>query len=174
MIKVFSCIFFILISASVSIYSFKVDNISGQAIDFNNFRGKKILIVNIASNSADTQQLYQLQQLYEQYSDSLVVVAFASNSFGNETHSNAELVSILQNTYHITFPVVAISNVTGEDANAIHKWIANKDDNDVLQSVPKTDYWKYLISSKGEIIGVFTEAVPPTSSKITNAVMASL
>lgn len=174
MIKTFGCFFFIVFSATVSIYTFKVDSIGGQEIDFDNFRGKKMLVVNIATGSADTQQLYLLQQLYEQYSDSLVIVAFPSNSFGNEPHSNAEIQGILNDTYHVTFPVAGISDITGEGANAIYKWIANKDDNGVLKSIPKTDYWKYLISSKGEIIGVFTEAVSPMNSKVTNAVMSAL
>jgi glutathione peroxidase len=161
-------------TSTVSIYSFKVNNLSGQETDFDAFRGKKILLVNIASNSVDTQQLYQLQQLHEQYSDSLVVVAFPSNSFGNETHSNEELAGLLQNTYHINFPVIEISNVTGEEANSVYKWIASKDDIGVLNGKIKTDYWKFLVSSSGQIIGIFTEAVPPMDSKITNAVMASL
>jgi glutathione peroxidase len=174
MLKLFSFATLLVLSWSVSIYTFTSNGINNQEINFNDFRGKKILIVNIATSGEHIQQLAELEQLYQQYQDSLVVVAFPSNSFGNESHSNAELLTIIQNTYHLSFPVSELVSVTGEEAHAVYRWIASQDDNGVLHSTVKEDFKKYLISSTGNIIGIFAGQVSPLDTKLTNAVMAEL
>src|SRR6266567_2096762 len=94
-----------LISAS-SIYDFKVDGLEGGTIDFSQYKGKKIMIVNTASKCGNTPQYAKLEKLYEQYKDKLVIVGFPSDNFGGqEYHDNDSIKSFCQKNYGVTFPL---------------------------------------------------------------------
>ncbi|MEI9806772.1 MAG: hypothetical protein WDO16_02200 [Bacteroidota bacterium] len=94
-------------------YNFVIPGAGGQSINFNDFRNKKILLVNIATGSDRVAQLGQLQQLQEQYADSLVVIGFPSNSFGNETRNNAGIKEFCESQYGVSFLLTRTGNVKG-------------------------------------------------------------
>lgn len=170
MLKVILLSVFLTMSPAVaSIYSYQLDAANGSIIRFNDYRSKKILLVNIASNSQQVQQLTALQQLYVQNQDSLVIVAFPSNSFGYESRSDSEIVVFAQEL-GISFPIAAKMDVNGPSANPVYKWLANKYLNDAVNAKVKTDFQKYLIDSKGRLVGQFDSSVHPLDSLLLNAV----
>lgn len=171
MIKLFSITLFIFSGYIVSIYTLSVPDIDNNSIRFNNYRGKKILIVNTATgNTQANQQFTQLQQLHQQYQDSLVIIAFPSNSFGNEPGTNAEIKSIMQGTYNVTFHIAAKSWVRGDSANRVYQWLGDKMQNDVMDGKIKRDFQKYLIDQSGYIVAKFDSSVSPLSSTVLNAI----
>lgn len=153
-----------------SIYSYRAPAIDGSSIDFNNYRGKKIFLVNVATGSVYASQLPALEQLYQQHKDSMVIMGFPSNSFGNEPLSDAQIESSLRNTYGITFPLAAKQVVIGDSAHAVYKWLTSKEENGVLKSRVRGDFQKYLLNSQGKLVGIFDTATSPLSARIQTAI----
>lgn len=154
---------------TTSIYTFQFTDAAGNAIQMNDYRGKKILLVNIATGSNRVGQLAGLQQLQQQYADSLVVIAFPSNSFGNEPRNNAEILQFCQ-TYGVSFPVAQINAVTGESKQPIYQWLSDSTQNGAINGVISGDFHKILIDSNGEILGIFAPALDPMDQLIQNAI----
>jgi glutathione peroxidase len=158
---------------ATSIYSKKFTTLNGAEIAVNQYQGKKILFVNIASNSPlATAQLPQLQQLYQKYKDSLEIVAFPSNDFGNETKSNEQLKLLLKYSYKIKFQVSQMVSVKDSSVNThpIYKWLQNKAENGQANISFKDDFQKILIDKTGIIIGIFSASTKPTDKVLTDAV----
>lgn len=155
----------------VSIYSLSIADVNDNSINFNNYRGKKILIVNTATgNTAANQQLVQLQQLYQQHQDSLVVIAFPSNSFGHEPGTNMQIKTQMQGTYGVTFPIAVKSWVRGDSANIVYQWLSSKLENEMMNSKTIRDYQKYLVDGTGRLVAKFDSSVSPLDAKIVDAV----
>lgn len=152
----------------VTIYSYTVTACNGSDIKFNQFRHKKILLVNIATGSPQAYQLQQLQQLYSQHLDSLVIVGFPSNSFGNESKTDSELVIYMQQQ-GIDFPMALKSSVRGTDANAVYYWLANKLYNNAMNANVDRDFQKYLLDSRGRLVGEYDSSISPLSNTILDA-----
>lgn len=165
-------IFFIgtVLSYESSIYNYQVPAIDGGTIDFNNYRGKKIFLVNIATGSGYASQLPALEQLYQRHKDSMVVIGFPSNSFGNEPLTDGQIAHSLRNTYGITFPLAAKQVVIGDSAHAVYKWLASKEENGVLRSRIRGDFQKYLLNRQGKLVGIFDTATAPLSERIQSAI----
>lgn len=158
----------------VSIYSLSVPDLNNSSINFNNYRGKKILIVNTATgNTAANQQIAELQQLYLQHQDSLVVIAFPSNSFGNEQGTNAQIKAFMQGTYGVTFPIAVKSWVKGDSANIIYQWLGSKLQNERMDAKTKRDFQKYLINESGRLVGKFDSLINPLSPIIQAAIQGN-
>lgn len=156
-----------------SIYEHKVPSLKGTVIDFNDFRGKKIMIVNISSGSTRNTQMQQLNTLCRLYADSnFIVIAFPSNDFKNEARSNNELES-LYNNLQPNFLIAGKSLVKGENASPVYKWLTQKNKNGVLDTEVTGDFQKFLISGNGKIIAVYSGIVNPLNALITNALNAN-
>ena len=159
---------------SVSVYNLKADSVIGNSkIDFNNFKGKKILIVNIAINSPDTVQLKEMQKLYAAAHRRLIIIAFPSNSFGNTPQNNNQIAQWLFTKYKIKFPVVKKDDVLGNNMQRIYKWLTNKAENTMMDMTIKGDYQKFLINDRGELIGVFDKSISPLHELIINEINKS-
>jgi glutathione peroxidase len=156
---------------TVSIYSITEADIDGNAMSFSTFAGKKILIVNTATNSPYVPQFVQLEELYQQYKDSLVVIAFPSNSFGHETGDNASIKSFVQSTYNIHFILGAKVNVKETEQAGIYSWLTSMTQNGMLNSEVHDDFQKYLINGSGTLIGVFNSSIQPMDSLIQKAIL---
>lgn len=155
----------------VSIYSLSVPDNNNGSVNFSNYRGKKILIVNTATgDSAAARQLTELQQLYMQHQDSLVVIAFPSNSFGRQPGTNAEIKLLMEESYGITFPVAIKSPVKGDSANIIYRWLASKLQNEMMSARTTRDFQKYLIDGEGRLVAKFDSIIRPLSATIQNAI----
>lgn len=151
-----------------SIYDFKVAGLDGKEIDFSKFKGKKVLVVNTASECGYTPQYADLQKLSDKYKDKLVIVGFPANNFGGqEPGSNDEISSFCKKNYGVTFPMAAKVSVKGEDAAPLFKYLteeAKKLGNP--DPVVKWNFTKFLIDEKGKLVKVFPSKVNPMSEEI--------
>jgi glutathione peroxidase len=154
-----------------SIYDFKVPGLTGGTIDFSQYKGKKILIVNTASECGYTPQYEDLEKLYEKYKDKLVIVGFPANNFGKqEPGSNEEIAGFCKKNYGVTFPMAAKISTKGDDMAAIYHWLTEKEYNGFENSTVKWNFQKYLINEKGEMIGIFYSRVKPMSNELIEAI----
>lgn len=154
-------------NSTPDIYSFEVASLDGGTIDFSTFKGKKILIVNTASECGYTPQYKGLEELYEKYKDQLVIVGFPANNFGGqEPGTNQEIKTFCTQKYHVTFPMAAKVSVKGEDIAPIFSWLTQKSENGVEDVEIKWNFTKFLINEKGELVASFPSAVTPMSEDI--------
>jgi glutathione peroxidase len=155
---------------TTSVYTLQYNDIDGNQISMSIYSSKKILIVNIATNSSKISQLAGLQQLYQTYGDSLEIIAFPSNSFGNEPKSNAEIKSFCQANYGVTFKIASKNPVAGTGVQSIYYWLSHVSENGVMNEEVIGDFQKYLIDKNGNLIGVFSPSTNPMGSEIVNAI----
>lgn len=152
-----------------SIYDFKVEGLEGGTIDFATFKGKKILIVNTASECGFTPQYKELQSLYEQYKEKLVIVGFPANNFGGqEPGSAAQIKAFCEKNYGVTFPMAAKISVKGSDMAPLYKWLTSKEANGVLDAEIGWNFNKFLIDEKGHMVAYFPSKVKPMGEEITS------
>ncbi len=150
-----------------TIHTFKVPSIEGGEIDFSTFKGKKLLIVNTASDCEFTTQYHQLQELFTNFNNNLVVVGFPSNNFGEqEPGTNKEIRNFCSYRYGVTFPLAAKSEVIGESINPVFKWLKEQSlDGDLNKSIT-WNFQKFLLNEEGELIAVFPPSVDPINEEL--------
>jgi glutathione peroxidase len=152
-----------------TIYDFKVPSLNGGSIDFADFKGKKILIVNTASKCGFTPQYEDLETLYKKYEGKLVIVGFpANNFFSQEPGSNETIEAFCKKNYGVTFPMAAKISVKGKDIAAIYKWLCNKSENGVMDAKVSWNFNKFLLDENGKLIGHFKSKVKPMSEEIVS------
>ena len=156
-------------SGNSAIYSFKLKTLDGEEISLLKFKGKKMLLVNVASECGYTPQYKNLQALHEKYKDKLVVVGFPANNFGEqEPGGSMEIKQFCTKNYGVTFQMMEKISVKGEDMHPLYKWLTNKSENGVCDEAPKWNFCKYLIDEKGKIIKFFSSKVDPLSEDIVS------
>lgn len=153
-----------------TIYNFKVKDLSGNDFDFSTLKGKKILIVNTASECGLTPQYEQLQAIYEKYQDkNFVIVGFPANNFGaQEPGTNAEIGAFCKKNYGVTFPMMEKISVKGSDMHEIYQFLTQKAKNGLEDSTVEWNFQKYLIDENGNLVDVISPRVLPNDSSITN------
>jgi len=150
-----------------SIHQFKVASIDGGSIDFSDFKGKKILVVNTASECGFTPQYAELEELYQNNSDKLVIVGFPTNNFGGqEPGSNEEINSFCQKNYGVSFPMAAKISVKGNETAPIYKWLTSKAENGKMDAEVKWNFNKFLLDEEGKLITKFESSESPLSMEI--------
>lgn len=151
------------------LYTFKLKTLSGEEITLEKFKGKKLLLVNVASECGFTPQYKNLQALHEKYKDKLVVIGFPANNFGGqEPGTSKEIKGFCEKNYGVTFQMMEKISVKGDDAHPLYKWLSNKEENGVNSDAPRWNFSKYLIDEKGNIIKFFGSKVDPMSEEITS------
>lgn len=165
LILIFLALFTVQLSfAQSGIYSFKVDSVSGShQIDFAAFQGKKILIVNTGTADSCSAQFAELEELYQLYKDSLVIVAISSNSFNTEPRTNAQIAGYCASNYSLHFPLSAKIEVKGTDAHALYKWLTDKTLNTMRTTTMHSGFQKFLINKEGILVAAFTKKAKPMS-----------
>ena len=149
-------------------YDFKINNLVGKIIDFNDYKGKVVLLVNTASYCGFTKQYNDLQELWNKYkSKGLIVLAIPSNSFNQEKQNDNEVKKFCEINFNINFPISTITDVKGDGAHEIYRW-AKK--NYGKSAVPKWNFHKILINKDGKIEETYASFTKPTSKKITNKI----
>jgi len=148
-------------------YDFKLESITGEIINFNNYKGKTVLLVNVASNCGFTKQYSDLQNLWEKYKErDLIVLGIPSNQFGGqEPGSNAEIKDFCETNFNINFPMTSKYDVKGENAHEIYKWAK---DSFGKGAIPKWNFHKILINKNGKIHDTYASFTNPMSKKIIN------
>jgi len=150
------------------IYSFKLKTLDGKEITLEQFKGKKMLLVNVASECGFTPQYKNLQALHEKYKDKLVVIGFPANNFGGqEPGSSTDIKTFCTKNYGVTFQMMEKISVKGDDMHPLYKWLSNKEENGVNGDAPKWNFGKYLIDEKGNIIKYFGSRVDPLDAELT-------
>jgi glutathione peroxidase len=153
--------------ANTSIHSFKVKSIDGGVIDFSKYKGKKILVVNVASQCGYTRQYEGLQKLYEAHKDKLVIVGFPANNFGSqEPGSDGEILQFCKARFGVTFPMASKISVKGDDTAPIYKWLTSKNENGVLDATIGWNFNKFLLDENGKMLAYFPSNVEPDSEEI--------
>jgi glutathione peroxidase len=155
---------------SKSIYDFKVEGLMGGTIDFSQFKGKKILIVNTTSRCAFTPQYEYLEKLYQKYKNKLVVIGFPANNFNREFSTGDSIKAYCTKNYGVTFPMATKVSVKGPDIAPIFKWLTNKTENGVMDAEIKWDFTKFLLDENGILIAKFDSKVPPMDDQIQNLI----
>ena len=153
-----------------SIYQFKVEALDGGKIDFSKYKGKKILVVNTASECGYTYQYEGLEALYEKYKDKLVVVGFPANNFGGqEPGSNEQIQAFCHGgKYNVSFPMAAKVSVKDSDMAPLFQWLTEKDKNGVLDANINWNFNKFLLDENGVLIQHFQSKVEPMSEAIVH------
>ena len=148
-------------------YNFKVKTLEGEDFNFSSLKGKKVMIVNTASKCGYTPQYKDLEDVYEKYSDNLVIIGFPANNFGNqEPGSASEIRSFCSSKFGVTFPLMEKISVKGDDMHPLYKWLTSKDKNGVMDSEVKWNFQKYLIDEKGNLVDVVYSKEKPSSDKV--------
>jgi glutathione peroxidase len=153
-----------------SFYSFKMTALDGEEVDFSQFKGKKVLLVNTASSCGFTPQYADLEQLREMYGQKLVILGFPANNFNQETGSNEEIAEFCQKNYGVKFQMFEKISVTGNDQHPLYQWLSKKELNGWNDEAPQWNFTKYLVNEKGELIKVFPSKVKPTDKEVIEAV----
>tara|TARA_B100001778_G_scaffold329400_1_gene330303 strand:- start:681 stop:1193 length:513 start_codon:yes stop_codon:yes gene_type:complete len=150
---------------SKTLFDFKIDSINGDELNLSIYKGKTVLIVNVASNCGFTKQYDDLQNLYDIYSKKgLVILGIPSNQFGNqEPGSEDEIKDFCKTNFNITFPMTSKYDVKGENAHPIFLWAKKSFGN---STVPKWNFHKILVNKHGKIVDTFASFTNPKSNKI--------
>ena len=165
--KILLLILVLITSAPSSIYTFKIHNIDGKALDLKKYKGKKILIVNTASKCGNTPQYAELEKLANAYKGKLVVIGFPANNFGGqEPGENLSIKEFCKKNYGVTFPLAEKSSVKGDDITPLFKYLTTTENPDFTGDI-KWNFEKFLIDEDGKLIHRFRSAVKPMSSELT-------
>ena len=153
-------------------YDLNIESISGEIINFKDFKDKVVLVVNTASYCGFTKQYEDLQDLWDKYNKKgLIVLGVPSNSFNQEKKKNSEVKEFCEVNFNITFPLSAITEVKGNNAHELFKWAKN---NHGSSAVPKWNFHKILINKEGKIEDTFSSFTKPLSNKIVNKIESIL
>ena len=149
-------------------YDLKIESISGEMIDFSNYKNKVVLIVNTASYCGFTNQYEELQELWNSYkSKGLIVLGVPSNTFNQEKNDNSEIKKFCEVNFNINFPLSSITEVKGENAHELFKWAK---DNHGKSAIPKWNFYKILINKEGKIEETYSSFTKPNSNKLRSKI----
>lgn len=152
---------FLLMSSAGSLYDFKVNALDGKTIDFSQYKGKTLLIVNVASKCGNTPQYADLQKLSETYGDKVTILGFPANNFGGqEPGTNAEIGEFCSKNYGVTFQMFEKISVKGDDVHPLYAYLKEK-----TGSEPTWNFCKYLVKPDGTV-KFFNSKVKPMDAQI--------
>lgn len=158
------------ISAQTSkFYEFTTTAIDGTTFEFSSLKGKKVLIVNTASECALTPQFKKLQELYEEYGgDDFEIIGFPCNDFGGQEPTGNDMIyDFCTKMYGVTFPMMEKISIKGENPHPVYKWLTSSDENGVLDAKVTWNFQKFMIDENGEIV----DFVPPIKSAQSKRVL---
>ena len=151
---------------SGSIYDFKMKSLEGEEIDFSQFKGKNLLIVNTASKCGYTPQLKELETLHEQFGNKVVVLGFPANNFlWQEPGSNEEIAEFCQRNYGVKFQMFEKTSVKGSDKSPLYRWLEAKSGES-----PSWNFCKYVVDKTGNVVGFFPSKVNPLDKQIIDKI----
>jgi len=159
-------------SPLISFYSLKSKDINGNDFDFATLKGKKVLIVNTASDCGFTGQYEALEKLHQQYKNELVVIGFPANDFKEqESKDNQNIAAFCQKNYGVTFPLMEKSIVIKKNhQNEVHKWLSDMTLNGWCNQEPAWNFCKYLINENGVLVNYFPMTIDPLDPLVIAAI----
>ena len=152
-----------------SIYDISITSLEGKTIDLNDFKGKKILFVNVASKCGFTSQYKNLQKLHDTYGEKVEIIGIPCNQFGSqEPGTAAEIKEFCTKNYGVSFLMSEKSQVKGANQHPLYKWLTNKSENGIKDSNVSWNFQKYLVDENGKLMQVFKSGVNPMDASITS------
>jgi glutathione peroxidase len=179
MIKLLCCILLLGVSvmaADKNVYEFSLNSIDGQAAPLSAYKGKVVMLVNVASRCGFTPQYSALETVYEKYKDrGFVIVGIPANNFGGqEPGSNQEIKTFCITKYHVTFPMMSKVSVKGDDKDPLYQFLTDKSANPQTSGDIKWNFTKFLIGPDGRVITRFEPDVTPDAPQVTAAIEKAL
>ena len=155
-----------------SLYTIQVMANNNDSLLLEKYKGKKLLLVNTASNCGYTAQYDELETLYKRYKDKLVIIAFPSNDFrGQEPHTDSTIAQFCKLNYGVTFPVMKKGKVLkGENQTEIYQWLTDDSKNGWCKKEPTWNFCKYLINEEGTLTHFFKQGVSPLDKRVIEAI----
>jgi glutathione peroxidase len=159
-----------------TIYDFTLNSIDGQATPLSSFKGKIVLLVNVASRCGYTPQYTALESIYEKYkSRGFVIVGIPANNFGGqEPGSNEEIKTFCTAKYHVTFPMMAKVSVKGSDITPLYQFLTDKTAHPDTGGEIGWNFTKFLVGPDGKVLARFDSKVEPDSAQLTSAIEKAL
>ncbi|WP_233819963.1 glutathione peroxidase [Dyadobacter sp. CY312] len=158
--------------AKQSLYDFKVKSLVGdKVVDLSQYKGKKVVILNVASKCGYTKQYADWEKFNKDHGDKVVVLGFPSNNFGGqEPGTSEEIATFCSATYGVTFPMFEKVEVKGENKAPLYKWLSTKDLNGWNDKEPSWNFCKYVVNENGELTQFFASKILPTDPEFLKAV----
>jgi len=165
-----------LMATEKTIYDFTLNSIDGQPTPFSNFKGKIVLLVNVASRCGYTPQYAALESIYEKFkSRGFVIVGIPANNFGGqEPGSNEEIKTFCTAKYHVTFPMMAKVSVKGSDITPLYQFLTDKTLHPDTGGEIGWNFTKFLVGADGKVLARFDSKVEPDSAEVTSAIEKAL
>jgi len=173
----YKILLFILIGLSLqlsaqkkNIYQFTVKDIDGKEFQMSALKGKKILVVNVASKCGLTPQYKELEALYQTYKDqNFIIIGFPANNFlSQEPDTNEEIKEFCSKNYQVSFPIMSKISVKGKGMAPIYKWLTKKSANGLMDAKVQWNFQKFMIDENGNLVDVAFPKEKPNSDKIVN------
>mgnify|MGYP005847071109 CR=1 FL=1 len=156
---------------TTSFYDLKSTSLDGQSVSMSQFKGKKIVILNVASKCGYTPQYADWQKFYEENNEKIVVLGFPCNQFmGQEPGSAEEIASFCEKNYGVTFPMFEKIDVKGSNQSPIYRWLTTPSENGWNSEVPSWNFCKYLIDENGKLTHFFASKIKPDSPEFLDAI----
>jgi glutathione peroxidase len=167
---------FLVAADAKSIYDFTMNSIDGQPVSLKSYKGKVVLLVNVASKCGFTPQYAGLEKLYEKYKDrGFVIVGVPANNFmQQEPGTNEEIKTFCSRKYNVTFPMMSKVSVLGEDKTPLYRYLTDKNSDPKFAGDIKWNFTKFLFDRNGNPVARFEPAVTPDSTEVQNAVESAL
>lgn len=153
---------------SKSFYDFTVTDINGKEFPLSQLKGKKVMVVNTASQCGLTKQYKTLEEVYKTYGgDKFIIIGFPANNFlSQEPGTNDEIKEFCTRNYGVTFPMMSKISVKGDDMHPLYKWLTTKSINGVMDSEVGWNFQKYLIDENGNLVDMVKPRESPDSKRI--------
>lgn len=159
-------------AAKATVYDFTVEDINGKPVKLSQYKGKKLLIVNTASECGFTPQYKELEELYKKHGSKVTVLGFPANNFGGqEPGTNLQIASFCEKNYGVTFPLFSKVSVKGADTAPLYQFLGDKAQNGVTDEKPTWNFCKYLIDEQGNVVGFYPSKVKPMSEELVAAIL---
>jgi glutathione peroxidase len=165
-----------LMAAEKTVYDFTLNTIDGQPAPLSAYKGKVVLLVNVASKCGFTPQYTALESIYEKYKDrGFVIVGIPANNFGaQEPGTNQEIKTFCSSKYHVTFPMMAKVSVKGSDITPLYQYLTDKNAHPQTGGEIGWNFTKFLVGPDGKVIARFDSKVTPDSPEVTSAIEKAL
>ncbi|MFT6880505.1 MAG: glutathione peroxidase [Algoriphagus sp.] len=154
-----------------SFYDFKMKSLTGQEIDLSQYKGKKVVVMNVASQCGYTPQYADWQKFHEAYGEKIIILGFPANNFGSqESGTNEEIATFCEVNYGVKFQLFEKIDVIGKNQHPLFKWLSKKDLNGWNDKAPTWNFCKYVINEEGKVTNFFASNIKPENAEFKAAV----